>query len=382
MTWNLVPDGGTPLVADIHVTPARPTRGQRVTLKAVVLHASKARECAWTFQARPGHSVAGDGTPVGGDSLGVALLEDVDVTLTVTDGSRSVSVTKTLTVTPRKWKTKAYRPVDDTQWDGGAILFEAARFGVTHCAFCDGSHALHHARLDYSDVYTAQQLDDPGGPHHRFWWVTDQSLEMKLVCHVNAYLFGAELAELPGQRARDVHAIQRQVHDHEHAHAKLATTALKGNDPAPDVERLVAPPSDDHFTTDVEVILGTAEDDILEADLRRGRRPRPAHQVGPPRPAHREEHGRRGADAPLPLHAGDWRLSEPRADLTAGPPAPAGRSPADGAVVLRRDRRGGAGSGDRRAAIGSNSNADRFVCGADRTWPPSPTRSATNSRIA
>jgi len=263
MTWSLTPNNAGPMTVDIAVNPAKPKRGQRVMLKAVVKNAVKKPECEWSFEALPGHTIAADAGDTG-VTTSICAIEDVVVKLKVADGDRVVTATKTVTIAPRRMKTAVKKAIDDTEWDAGHILIESGRYGVTHCAACDGSHAIHHESKDWSDVVTTAQVDDEGGPHHGFWWVSEARLASQLVCHVNSYLRSAELEDFDGQKKSDVLAIQRQVRDHEHAHATVSAKAVKALDPGPKLEELVAPPTASDFATQAQAVADAAEQAIWE----------------------------------------------------------------------------------------------------------------------
>ena len=170
---NLVADPGGPY------TVARATRSWLDGSGSYP--ASQIKSYVWTFSNPAPKCVA---KPAGGRKTGVTptvvMLCNMKVTLTVSNGSRTASASVMINVRPRKWRTSV-RQVSvrvgggGYKWTGPVIDWVA---GVNESA-CPGVVGNMDAMICplarhtswYNRGYQLVQVQDPGGPFDRYWYV-------------------------------------------------------------------------------------------------------------------------------------------------------------------------------------------------------------------
>jgi hypothetical protein len=201
----------------------------------------------------------------------LALLEDVQVDLAVSDGKRTSRPTSgTAKVIARRWTTRFEQDRNDGTLDGehlfspdsvpGAINY----FGQDACAFegRDSGHGMHATRPgtwkdDASAGYTVARIDDPGRPFDQYWYVTNQSLIVRRRALFNPDLTKGSVLLAVNAAHGTSEAFARLVaasRDHEYLHGELMRREVRRHDPAQGIEALVKRSEDDLRTfADMEI---------------------------------------------------------------------------------------------------------------------------------
>jgi hypothetical protein len=261
---------GTGLKAKISVLTNNPARGSWVTLSAE--HSgSHIKEYEWSFAYAD--EPTNDTEIVGAQTvpplkvcsktnvkIRILVLRSLKVTLTVTDNENSSAVAQgAIEVDARKWKTKfARRPLRHLDLK---ILPGQEGFGLNNCT-TEGDrasgHILHRAKpttmnaegdltYGYEDDkvgFAVDQVSDPGGPFHEFYYVSSCKLYIDRTPFVNRRLLppnGEVYAFNQGspEYSKCLATIVKSVTAHEEIHTDLIAESLDDLDPAPKLENFI-----------------------------------------------------------------------------------------------------------------------------------------------
>lgn len=258
------------LKAKISVLTKSPARGDWVTLSAE--HSGPhIKEYEWSFAYAD--EPTNETEIIGAQSvpplkacsktdvkIKILVLRSLKVTLTITDNENSSAVAQAaIEVNARKWKTKfTRRPLKHLDIK---ILPGQEGFGLNNCT-TEGDraagHILHRARqtavnaegdltYGYEDDkvgFAVDQVSDPGGPFHEFYYVSSCKLYVDRTPFVNrrllppngeVYVFNAGTPEY----SKCLATIVKSVSAHEEIHTDLIAESLDKLDPAPKLENFV-----------------------------------------------------------------------------------------------------------------------------------------------
>jgi len=261
---------GTGLKAKISILTTSPARGDWVTLSAE--HSGPhIKEYEWSFEYadEPTNDTEIVGAQIAPPlnactktdvKIKILVLRSLRVTLTVTDNENSSAVgQRTIEVNARKWKTKfARRPLRHLDLK---ILPGQEGFGLNNCT-TEGEraagHILHRAKptsinadrdliYGYEDDkvgFAVDQVSDPGGPFHEFYYVSSYKIYIDRTPFVNRRLLPPN-GEVYGFNAgtpeysRCLATIVKSLIAHEEIHTDLIAESLDDLDPAPKVENFI-----------------------------------------------------------------------------------------------------------------------------------------------
>ncbi len=235
-------------------------RGEPLTLDGTQ-STGNIQEYQWTFKGSKGATKTGA-------TVTAVFLKSTKVTLTVSDGTKKDKATILVTVLPRDWKTPFQHLASEGTLDESAPVYDP-RYpsrrtwvgGENVCSYdppqdsSEPTHILHpeSANDTWDGVgYDLKQVDDPGGPHHQWWYVESYKLDISRQSLINKYIvengptifgmlenFYQANIRLHGEgKGTDVVGYLKAVRDHEKKHSTIIENALPGKDPALKIEAL------------------------------------------------------------------------------------------------------------------------------------------------
>lgn len=277
LTWSFTPAGESPQLEALPTVASTVQRGERVVLDASRSTGS-IQDYRWTFNGNAGAEKQGVNAEV-------VALDDLQVTLTVSDGQSTSSKTVSVKVTPRShfrtrfeelsaeglmpdsekpicrmMGTDAHKnPEYWAEWTGGENV----------CAEDPEAHHILHPGIG-SQAYTIAQVDDPGGPFDGYYYFKDWNTHIQRRILVNAYVveaattlpgFGTNFYQGNRERGTDIDGYLKAVREHEKEHSRLMAEALKEKDPAIELERAFGS-TEDALRAQADKALREAEDRI------------------------------------------------------------------------------------------------------------------------
>ena len=205
------------------------------------------------------------------------VLDDLDVTLTVTGGGRFSSESVSVKVEPRpEFKTKPKHRTEEGLLDGAAIANVRApevgrmfgkyellwlagenvcaidpaqsRFDTTHILHPNVYHYDHYrsADVEKDTLFDLKQVQDPGGPWHGHYYFIKWKMQVDRMNLINPHLLptappidesGRNFYQINKLEGTDVDGYLASVRRHETTHSLLAFEALASHDPAREIEK-------------------------------------------------------------------------------------------------------------------------------------------------
>ena len=266
-----------PLVAEAG-GPYQTTRGATLVLDGSG-SSGDIQTAHWTFAA------TGDCTSTNADAEKTGLATEVialctiEATLTVSDGTQVATDQALVEVVNRKtgWASPFEHVSAEGRYKGVAPLFDPVGDVVT----VEGGENV-DARSGQptilgggSDLYELEQVDDPAGPFHEWWYVSSYEVEIRRQSRVNEYLLpdgpaplrtiSKNLYTVNDSLGYDVVGFLAAVREHERHHSTCLEEALAQQDPAPEIERQYHSSSETDLKAAVDSILAVAENSLSEA---------------------------------------------------------------------------------------------------------------------
>jgi hypothetical protein len=262
------------------LTAGSAQRGTKATLDASRSR-GRIKSFKWTLQPLGPSGAPSVTLETREPTVQLVLLEDVRVDLEVNDGRKKASASRTAKVIPRQWRTTFIQEPNDGILEARKLIAPGPvathnQFGQHACAFegedaGHGLHATHPGRWkdDATAGYLVSEIEDPGRPFDRYWYVVKQSLIVRRRALFNPDLVkGSVLFEENRVRGTS-EAFARLVaasHDHEYMHGDLMRRELLREDPAKRIEPLVTS-SEDELATSAEKEIRATETRLQEGNF-------------------------------------------------------------------------------------------------------------------
>jgi hypothetical protein len=266
-----------PLVAEAG-GPYQTTRGATLVLDGSG-SSGDIQTARWTFAPTGDCASTNADAEKKGLETEVIALCTVEATLTVSDGTQVATDQALVEVVERKtgWTTPFEHVSAEGRYKGIAPLFDPAGDVVT----VEGGENV-DARSGQStilgagpDLYELEQVDDPAGPFHEWWYVSSYKVEVKRQSRVNEYLLpdgpaplrtiSKNLYTVNDSLGYDIVGFLAAVREHERHHSTCLERALAQHDPAPQIELQYHSSSETDLEAAVDSIIATAENSLSEA---------------------------------------------------------------------------------------------------------------------